>query len=119
MSVFSTTLGQFVGFFADRQVVFKNSNFIYAIQLLPRFQRRFKILLCLLLFLSTISYLWFSLSIYGYGSQNSLNLFVTFCAGNVMISSSFPIFYEAVVEQTYPIAEGTMNNFIMSITHVM
>ncbi|XP_019850326.1 PREDICTED: disrupted in renal carcinoma protein 2 homolog [Amphimedon queenslandica] len=94
MSVLSGIFGQIAGFFADR------------------FQKRFKIILCLLLLIASGFFLWFSLSIYGYGSQNTINLFITFCMADVLVFTAMPIFYEAVIEATYPVAEGTSSGFL-------
>lgn len=71
-----------------------------------RFQRRFKLILLLLLILSTLLCIWFSLSIYGYGSRDSINYFFSYSLINVFALAAFPIFYEAIVETTYPVSEG-------------
>ena len=75
-----------------------------------RFQRRFKLILLLLLVLATALSLWFALAIYGYVSQNPVNYFVTYMLINIFTLSTFPIFYEAIVEATYPVSEGKCNH---------
>ena len=54
---------------------------------------------------------------YGYGSQNTINLFVTFCMADVLVFTAMPIFYEAVIEATYPVAEG-IYIYIYIYTHI-
>lgn len=56
--------------------------------------------------LCTALSLWFSLSIYGWGSQNPINYFFSFALVNVFALAAFPVFYEAIVENTYPVSEG-------------
>lgn len=71
-----------------------------------RFQRKFKIILFVLMTFTTLSVIWFALSIYGWGSRNPINLFVTYTSFYTFSFASMPIYYEAAVEATYPIAEG-------------
>jgi FLVCR family MFS transporter len=85
----STFTGQITGLFADR------------------FQRNFKLILMILIGLATVFFIWFSLSIYGWGSSNPINLFFSFCMYSILIGTSMPIYYEAAVESTYPVTEGT------------
>ena len=56
--------------------------------------------------LTTLSVLWFALSIYGWGSGNPVNLFITYSLFYTFSFASMPIYYEAAVEATYPISEG-------------
>lgn len=69
--------------------------------------------------LATGFYLWFALSVYGWGSRNSINLFVTFCIADVLTFTTMPIFYEAIIESTYPIAEGKVSPFITNHQYYM
>jgi len=73
-----------------------------------RFQRRFKLILLFLLTVATVMSLWFSLSIYGIvpRSYNPLNFFISYAAIVVCTFCAFPIYYEAIVENTYPVPEG-------------
>jgi hypothetical protein len=50
---------------------------------------------------------WFSLAIYGIVSHNPMNLFFSYLLINAFTLAVFPIFYEAIVECTYPVSEGT------------
>lgn len=104
MMVISGISGQVTGFFADRLVESLRCGIIIGF----RFQKRFKIIICSLLMMAGACFLWFSLSVYGYGSMNPINLFITFCFGEVFVFTAMPIFYEAVIETTYPVAEGTL-----------
>ena len=72
-----------------------------------RFQQRFKLILLVLLGLATAFCLWFSLAVYGYVSQHPVNYFVSYVLLNLFTLCAFPIFYEAIVECTYPVSEGT------------
>ncbi|XP_019853138.1 PREDICTED: disrupted in renal carcinoma protein 2 homolog isoform X2 [Amphimedon queenslandica] len=74
--------------------------------LADRFQRKFKVILLVLMSLTTLSVLWFALSIYGWGSSNPVNLFITYSLFYTFSFASMPIYYEAAVEATYPISEG-------------
>ena len=56
--------------------------------------------------LTTAFSLWFSLALYGYVSQHPINYFVSFVLLNLFILSAYPIYYEAIVECTYPVSEG-------------
>lgn len=109
-----TISGQITGFFADRFVcLFVCFFFSCSLTVLKfRFQRRFKLILLTLLVLTTAFFLWFSLSLYGWGSSNPVNLFVSFCLTYVFSFASIPIFYEAAVEATYPVSEGTVLELI-------
>lgn len=60
----------------------------------------------MLLFSATITLIWFALSIYGWGWSNPINYFMTYLISNTLIVASLPVFYEAVVETTYPVSEG-------------
>ena len=84
--------------------------------LLSRFQRRFKLILVVLLFLATVFSLWFSLAIYGYVSQNPINYFFSYALVNVFTLAAFPIFYEAIVECSYPVSEGCTSCIIDKYT---
>jgi len=72
-----------------------------------RFQRKFKLILLFFLVVCAGFSLWFSLSLYGYGSSHPVNYFISFTVVNVAAVAVFPVFYEAVVESTYPVPEGS------------
>ena len=71
-----------------------------------RIQRKFKLLMLLFLTLATILAFWFALSIYGYTSNNAVNLFISLCLQVFFSFAPSPLFYEAAVEVTYPVPEG-------------
>jgi FLVCR family MFS transporter len=93
-ALLSTISGQVTGLLADR------------------FQRRFKLILLILTSLTTLSLLWFSLSMYGWGSLNPVNLFITYCLFYMFSFASLPIYYEAAIEATYPVPEGTSGGIL-------
>jgi hypothetical protein len=49
---------------------------------------------------------WFSLSIYGWGSSNPINLFISYSMLSLLLIACLPIYYEAGVEGTYPVTEN-------------
>ena len=57
--------------------------------------------------MSTALAFWFAASVYGYTSNNAVNLFLTLCFQYFFALSTTSIFLEAAVEVTYPIPEGT------------
>ena len=71
-----------------------------------RIQRRFKLLILLLLALTTVLAFWFAASIYGYVTSNAINLFITLCLVYFFALSTTSLYMEAAVEVTYPIPEG-------------
>ena len=93
-------------------------HLVIMLLLLSRFQRRFKLILVVLLFLATVFSLWFSLAIYGYVSQNPINYFFSYALVNVFTLAAFPIFYEAIVECSYPVSEGCTSCIIRTIDYV-
>jgi hypothetical protein len=72
-----------------------------------RIQRKFKLLMLLLLALATLLAFWFAVSVYGYTSNNAVNLFITLCFQFFFSFAPGPLYYEAAVEVTYPVPEGT------------
>ena len=74
-----------------------------------RVQRRFKMLIFILLIPSTLSAFWFAISVYGYTSTNAVNLFVTLCFQYFCALSTTSLYLEAAVEVTYPIPEGKLS----------
>ena len=60
----------------------------------------------LLLALATLLAFWFAVSIYGYTSNNAINLFITLCFQLFFSFAPGPLYYEAAVEVTYPVPEG-------------
>ena len=78
----------------------------------PRIQRRFKVFLVVLLAIATPLAFWFAVSVYGFTSQNAVNLFITLCLQYFFAFATTPLFFEAAVEVTYPVPEG---NVIFSI----
>ena len=85
----------------EYQLKLERGNFI-----LLRLQRRFKIILLMLLTLATLLCVWFSLSIYGYTSNSPINIFITLCLVYFFSLATTPIYLEAAVEATYPVPEG-------------
>jgi len=79
--------------------------------LFPRLQRRFKIILLMLLTLATLLCVWFSLSIYGYTNNSAINIFITLCLVYFFSMATTPIYLEAGVEATYPVPEGKVHNY--------
>ena len=79
-------------------------NFFFIICL--RIQRKFKLLMLLLLALATLLAFWFAVSVYGYTSNNAINLFITLCFQFFFSFAPSPLYYEAAVEVTYPVPEG-------------
>ena len=75
--------------------------------LYSRVQRRFKVILLLLLSVATAVAVWFSLSVYGYTSDNAVNVFLSLCFQYFFTLATIPIYYEAAVEATFPVPEGT------------
>lgn len=71
-----------------------------------RAQKQFKLLLLILVSLSTLLAFWFAASVYGYTSDNAINLFVTLCLEYFFTLATTSLFMEAAVEVTYPIPEG-------------
>ena len=58
--------------------------------------------------MATLLAFWFAVSIYGYTSNNAINLFVSLCLQYFFAFATFPLFFEAAVEVTYPVPEGIM-----------
>ena len=106
-AILGSISGQVTGLLADRLGYYRiQIHVLLSIYHFCRFQRRFKLILFILMSLTTLSILWFSLSIYGWGSRNPINLFISFSLFYTFSFASMPIYYEAVIEATYPIAEG-------------
>ena len=70
-------------------------------------KKKFKLLLFILLTIATVLAFWFAVSVYGYTSNNAVNIFITLCLQYFFAFATTPLFYEAAVEVTYPVAEGT------------
>ena len=75
-----------------------------------RTEKRFKLILLLLVTMSTALAFWFAASVYGYTSNNPINLFLTLCFQYFFALSTTSIFLEAAVEVTYPIPEGIVQS---------
>jgi FLVCR family MFS transporter len=78
----------------------------YNILLIFRFQRKFKLLLIILLGVSTFFGFYFSLAVYGYISGSAANIFMGLCLQYFFTFATTPLYYEAAVEVTYPVSEG-------------
>ena len=74
-----------------------------------RIQRRFKLFLLLLLCMATPLAFWFAVSVYGYTSNNAINLFISLCLQFFFAFATTPLFFEAAVEVTYPVPEGMLS----------
>ena len=75
-----------------------------------RIQRRFKLILLLLLMMATPLAFWFAVSVYGFTSTNAINLFISLCLQYFFAFATTPLVFEAAVEVTYPVPEGKRNN---------
>ena len=71
-----------------------------------RFQRKLKLLLIILLGISTAFGFYFSLAVYGYISGSAVNIFMGLCLQYFFTFATTPLYYEAAVEVTYPVPEG-------------
>ena len=71
-----------------------------------RIQRRFKLLLLLLLAMAAVLAFWFAVSVYGYTPNNAINLFISLCLQYLFAFATYPLYVEAAVEVTYPVPEG-------------
>ena len=56
--------------------------------------------------MATLLAIWFAVSVYGYTSNNAINLFISLCLQYFFAFATFPLFFEAAVEVTYPVPEG-------------
>ena len=74
-----------------------------------RVQRRFKVILLVLLTGATVFAFWFSVSVYGYITDNAVNKFLSLCLQYFFAMAATPIYYEAAVEATYPVPEGMLS----------
>ena len=52
---------------------------------------------------------WFAVSVYGYTSNNAINLFISLCLQFFFAFATTPLFLEAAVEVTYPVPEGMLS----------
>ena len=58
--------------------------------------------------MATLLAFWFAVSVYGYTSNNAINLFISLCLQYFFAFATLPLFFEAAVEVTYPVPEGMM-----------
>ena len=56
--------------------------------------------------MATILAFWFAVSVYGYTSNNAINLFISLCLQYFFAFATSPLLFEAAVEVTYPVPEG-------------
>ena len=70
----------------------------------------------LLLAVATLLAFWFAVSVYGYTSNNAINLFLTLCFQFFFSFAPSPLYYEAAVEVTYPVPEGMYNKDLINIS---
>ena len=93
------------------------SHSMFFLKICCRIQRRFKLLLLLLLTMATLLAFWFAVSVYGYTSNNAINLFISLCLQYFFAFATFPLFFEAAVEVTYPVPEGNCyyDSYVTSI----
>ena len=60
-----------------------------------------------LLTMATLLAFWFAVSVYGFTSKNAVNLFISLCLQYFFAFAATPLYFEAAVEVTYPVPEGT------------
>ena len=100
-----------MNYYGENQFLNKNNhNFFH------RIQRKFKLLLVILLTVATLLAFWFAISVYGYTSANAVNLFLSLCIQYFFTFAAYPLFFEAAVEVTYPVPEGKIM-FVRSCHH--
>lgn len=68
--------------------------------------------------MATLLAFWFAVSVYGYTSSNAINLFITLCLQYFFAFAPTPLYYEAAVEVTYPVPEGTSAGVISVLMNV-
>ena len=56
--------------------------------------------------MATLLAIWFAVSVYGYTSNNAVNLFISLCLQYFFAFATYPLYVEAAVEVTYPVPEG-------------
>ena len=56
--------------------------------------------------MATIVAFWFAVSVYGYTSNNAINLFISLCLQYFFAFATLPLFFAAAVEVTYTVPEG-------------
>ena len=66
-----------------------------------RIQRKFKLLLIVLLTIATLLAFWFAVSVYGFTSKNAVNIFISLCLQYFFAYATSPLYFEAAVEVTY------------------
>jgi len=67
---------------------------------------------------ATLLSFWFSLSVYGYTSSNAVNIFLSLCLQYFFAMATNPLYYEAAVETTYPVAEGSSGGVITMLSNI-
>ena len=72
----------------------------------------FKLIILVIVFLAALLAFWFAVSIYGYTSQSPINIFITLCLLHFCNFATAPLYYEAAVEVTYPVPEGSNCNLL-------
>ena len=56
--------------------------------------------------MATLLAIWFAISVYGYTSNNAINLFISLCLQYFFAFAAYPLYVEAAVEVTFPVPEG-------------
>ena len=65
----------------------------------------------ILLTISTLLAFWFAVSVYGYTSANAVNLSLSLNLQYFFAFATFPLYFEAAVEVTYPVPEGMLSSY--------
>jgi len=82
-------------------------------------KHRTKQLLLLLLTLSTISQLFFSLSCAGILPSTKPLLYSSIVVGGFVFNGALPLFFELVVECVYPVGEGIAGGILTTVANVV
>jgi len=88
------------------------------------FKRRFKLLLILLFFLCSLTFIWFTLSLpspFANKSlipQNEISIIASITIAGLFLGSTNPLFYELSAEMTYPVAEGSSAGLLTLMNNI-
>ena len=64
--------------------------------------------------MATLLAIWFAVSVYGYTSNNAVNLFISLCLQYFFAFAAYPLYVEAAVEVTFPVPEGITVHIVIN-----
>ncbi|KAK6169149.1 hypothetical protein SNE40_020256 [Patella caerulea] len=73
------------------------------------FKKRFKLFLITLYLLSTLMYIWLTLTLVNILPASRATLYASVIVSSIFIGSTTPLFYESACEIAYPVSEGIAN----------